>query len=53
MEIDGRAVKITVSIGVATYPDDGRKLDSLMASADEAMYKAKTGGGDQVAKFSA
>lgn len=53
LEIDGRAVKITVSIGVATYPGDGYTLDSLVANADEAMYKAKTEGRDQVAKFSA
>jgi len=53
LEIDGKAVKITVSIGVATYPGDGRTLDSLVANADEAMYKAKTGGRDQVVKFSA
>lgn len=53
LEIDGRAVKITASIGVATYPGDGRTLDSLMASADEAMYKAKAKGRDCVIKFSA
>jgi len=53
LEIAGRAVKMTVSIGVATYPGDGHTLDSLVASADEAMYKAKTGGRNQVVKFSA
>jgi diguanylate cyclase (GGDEF)-like protein len=53
LEIDGKTVKITVSIGVASYPGDGHTLDSLVGSADEAMYKAKTAGRDQVFKFSA
>jgi diguanylate cyclase (GGDEF)-like protein len=53
LEFDGGTVKITVSIGYATYPDDGLTLDSLVGNADKAMYKAKTGGKNQVVKFSA
>jgi diguanylate cyclase (GGDEF)-like protein len=51
LEIDGRVVKMSVSIGVSTYPADGRKLDSLVANADEAMYRAKKAGRDQVVKY--
>ncbi|WP_211841816.1 diguanylate cyclase domain-containing protein [Massilia eburnea] len=29
------------SIGIATFPKDGGELASLLAAADEAMYKAK------------
>lgn len=29
------------SIGVATFPQDGDELAGLLATADEAMYKAK------------
>jgi len=47
-----KAIKITVSIGVATFPSDGHSLDSLVENADKAMYKAKEGGRDQVVKFS-
>jgi diguanylate cyclase (GGDEF)-like protein len=53
LEIDGKSIKISVSMGVATYPGDGRTLDSLVANADEAMYRAKTAGRDRVVKFSA
>jgi diguanylate cyclase (GGDEF)-like protein/putative nucleotidyltransferase with HDIG domain len=31
----------TVSVGIATYPDDGTDPASLVAAADQAMYQAK------------
>jgi diguanylate cyclase (GGDEF)-like protein len=43
----------TVSIGVATYPDDGRTMDALLARADRALYLAKEGGRNKVARFQA
>jgi diguanylate cyclase (GGDEF)-like protein/PAS domain S-box-containing protein len=41
---DGRMPKLSVSIGVAIYPGDGEKVDSLLGAADNALYamKAKT-----------
>jgi diguanylate cyclase (GGDEF)-like protein/PAS domain S-box-containing protein len=41
---DGREPKLSVSIGVAVYPKDGEKVDSLLGAADAALYsmKAKT-----------
>jgi len=33
---------MTVSIGVAIYPDSGRVAELLLKRADEAMYSAKT-----------
>lgn len=51
LELDGGDVKVTVSIGIATYPGDGHSLDSLVANADAAMYKAKAGGRNQVVEF--
>jgi diguanylate cyclase (GGDEF)-like protein len=35
---------ITTSIGVSLYPDDGVDLDSLLKSAEIAMYAAKSSG---------
>ncbi|MDH5315338.1 MAG: GGDEF domain-containing protein [Gemmatimonadota bacterium] len=34
----------TVSIGLATAPDDGTNLAALLAAADSALYRAKGGG---------
>lgn len=35
---------ITVSIGVAHYPEDGRDFEEVFGRADEALYKAKRTG---------
>lgn len=47
--IDGHALDISASIGLALYPDDGLEIDDLYRSADTAMYQAKQQGGDRVA----
>ncbi|HSM21541.1 MAG TPA: diguanylate cyclase [Rubrivivax sp.] len=39
--LDGRTVKITASIGIALYPDDGSSMEALIARADAAMYEDK------------
>jgi len=44
---------VTASIGIATYPADGNTLESLMASADAAMYRAKTDGRNRFQFFEA
>lgn len=40
--------KITVSIGVATFPEDGTECEALIHSADQALYKAKQKGRNAV-----
>lgn len=42
--IDGQQISIGASIGVAIYPDDGTDSETLLASADAALYAAKHGG---------
>ncbi len=42
---------ITVSIGIASFPDDGRSMDELIESADRALYKAKASGKDRTVIF--
>ncbi len=39
--IDGQAFKVTVSIGLACYPDHAQTRQSIIEIADEAMYKGK------------
>jgi diguanylate cyclase (GGDEF)-like protein len=39
---------ITISLGVAAYPDHGTTPDSLIRAADEALYDAKFRGRDRV-----
>ena len=39
---------ITVSAGVATYPENGSSGDAVLRAADAAFYQAKAGGRDQV-----
>ena len=39
--IDNKKVGVTVSIGIAVFPQDGRSAEELLRSADKAMYAAK------------
>jgi diguanylate cyclase (GGDEF)-like protein/PAS domain S-box-containing protein len=43
---DGHRLHITTSIGVAVYPEGGKDIESLLKSADTAMYWAKEQGRD-------
>ena len=42
--IDWRDLHVTASIGVSVYPDDGLDAETLIKSADTAMYQAKEQG---------
>ena len=42
--VDNQELRITASIGVAMYPQDGKELETLVKNADAAMYKAKEKG---------
>ncbi len=46
-------VPCTVSIGVASYPQDGRGIESLLARADRALYEAKAAGRNRVVQHDA
>ena len=35
------SVQVGISIGAASFPDDGRQADLLLVVADQAMYKNK------------
>jgi diguanylate cyclase (GGDEF)-like protein len=39
--------KITVSIGISTFPEDGKDAKALIKNADRALYQAKVKGKDR------
>ena len=41
---DGQRISITLSLGVAILPDDGRTVEAILVAADAAMYRAKHSG---------
>lgn len=41
IENDGKGPGLSVSVGIAVYPEDGDKVDGLMKVADAAMYAMK------------
>jgi diguanylate cyclase (GGDEF)-like protein/PAS domain S-box-containing protein len=43
-EIEQNTLRVTASIGVTTYPEDGETAELLMRNADLAMYQAKEKG---------
>jgi diguanylate cyclase (GGDEF)-like protein len=42
--VRGQKISISVSIGAALYPRDGREAATLMANSDAALYRAKADG---------
>ena len=44
-------VRISLSIGIALYPQHGDDYQQLLKSADNAMYRAKNSGGDRSMLF--
>ena len=51
VRIDGDRLEVRASLGVAFLPEDGADTDTLMQSADLALYHAKVGGRAQTCFF--
>ena len=45
-DLDGQELFVTVSIGIAVHPNDGKKAEKLIHAADDAMDRAKQQGGN-------
>jgi two-component system cell cycle response regulator len=45
---DAGKVNVTVSMGIAGYPEDGQEKSKIIESADSALYKAKESGRNKV-----
>ncbi|HXX25129.1 MAG TPA: EAL domain-containing protein [Pseudolabrys sp.] len=42
IEIDGNAVRVGLTIGIAVFPQDGEDVLTLLANADAALFRAKS-----------
>jgi len=51
-QIEGNTLHSTTSIGISVYPYDGDSIESLMKTADTAMYHAKAKGRNNFQFFS-
>ncbi len=51
--VAGKELSVTVSIGIALYPENGVDLDTLIQCADTAMYSAKNSGRNCYARVDA
>jgi len=51
LDLDGRPIAATVSIGVALFPEDSRDPRQLIDKADQAMYLSKQRGKNVVSTF--
>jgi diguanylate cyclase (GGDEF)-like protein len=48
---NGHKERVTLSIGVATYPDDASNREQLIDHADKALYLAKRTGRNRLCSF--
>ena len=52
-DLSGHKVALTISMGIALYPEDGENAETLLKHADTAMYHAKDTGRDNFQFYSA
>ncbi len=50
--IDNHEIKVSTSIGIAVYPENGEDIDALVKNADAAMYDVKKTGRNGFGRFS-
>jgi diguanylate cyclase (GGDEF)-like protein len=48
VDVAGTLIQPSISVGVVSYPDDGRTSDELMIAADTSMYRSKRAGKNRV-----
>jgi diguanylate cyclase (GGDEF)-like protein/PAS domain S-box-containing protein len=51
IDVSGEPLRLSLSIGVTLFPEDGSDAVTLQRRADAAMYRAKGGGGNRVEFF--
>jgi diguanylate cyclase (GGDEF)-like protein len=51
IEINGRKISLTLSVGVSIFPENGRTAEELLRNADAAMYAVKDSGRNSICVF--
>jgi diguanylate cyclase (GGDEF)-like protein len=51
IRIGDRAIRLTLSVGVAIYPEAGMTVEELLRNADTAMYSVKDSGRNSICLF--
>ena len=46
--VNQQNIRVTISIGSASYPDDGKSIEELISRADGALYEAKRNGRNRI-----
>ncbi|HEV8336755.1 MAG TPA: diguanylate cyclase [Candidatus Polarisedimenticolia bacterium] len=50
-DVDGKPIQMTLSVGLAQYPEDATVGDRLVTKAEEALYQSKARGPNGVSVF--
>ena len=51
IEIGSQSIRLTASLGITHFPEDGAEVEGLIRHADQAMYSAKEKGRNQFHMF--
>ncbi len=51
LKINGQSVSVTISGGIAIYPDDATSREELIEKADKALYLSKRTGRNKISTF--
>jgi len=51
LDVNGKALSITISGGIASYPVNAQNADDLISFADSALYRAKGAGKNNISMF--
>jgi diguanylate cyclase (GGDEF)-like protein len=49
--VNGKTLRLSISVGGAVYPDHGKSAEEVLHNADEALYKSKRAGKNRAAVF--
>jgi len=52
IQVEDKQFKVSASIGISIYPDDGEEAEELLKIADKAMYLVKLEGGNAFKRLS-